>query len=278
MIIWIASYPKSGNTLLRSILSAYFFSNDGNFNFTHLNFISQFPSIHHFTNLDLNILNDDEIFKNFIEAQKLINKQNKDIKFLKTHSSLCKINGVNFTDLKNTLGAVYIVRDPRNVVTSFAHHYNVNMDEATRAMLSKTNWLSKTEKMCKTFLSSWSENYNSWKQLKDKCLFIKYEDLVKKKKTVILKIFRFIEKISSSKLEINMIKLNKSIKSTEFESMKSLEERYSFPESMIDNVTGDRKKFFNLGPKNNWKNHLDNKNKNLIEKNFEKEMKELGYY
>ena len=31
-IFWIASYPKSGNTLLRSILSALF-SSDGNFNF-----------------------------------------------------------------------------------------------------------------------------------------------------------------------------------------------------------------------------------------------------
>ena len=132
--------------------------------------------------------------------------------------------------------------------------------------------------MCKTFLSSWSENYNSWKQLKDKCLFIKYEDLVNKKKTTLLRIFRFIEKISSSKLEINMVKLNKSIKSTEFENMKSLEERYSFPESMIDKVTGGRKKFFNLGPKNNWKRTLDSKNKILIEKNFEKEMNELGYY
>ena len=31
MIIWLASYPKSGNTLFRSILSAYFFSKDGRF-------------------------------------------------------------------------------------------------------------------------------------------------------------------------------------------------------------------------------------------------------
>ena len=33
MIIWLASYPKSGNTLVRSMLSAYFFSQDGNYNF-----------------------------------------------------------------------------------------------------------------------------------------------------------------------------------------------------------------------------------------------------
>ena len=43
MIIWLASYPKSGNTLLRSMLSAYLFSNDGIFNFKLLTKIKQFP-------------------------------------------------------------------------------------------------------------------------------------------------------------------------------------------------------------------------------------------
>ena len=33
MIIWLASYPKSGNTYLRSFLSTYFFSKDGNYSF-----------------------------------------------------------------------------------------------------------------------------------------------------------------------------------------------------------------------------------------------------
>ena len=44
MIIWIASYPKSGNTWLRSLISSYFFSNDGIFNQKILNLIDQFPN------------------------------------------------------------------------------------------------------------------------------------------------------------------------------------------------------------------------------------------
>ena len=43
MIVWLASYPKSGNTLLRSILTSYFFSQNGDFNFELLNKIGQFP-------------------------------------------------------------------------------------------------------------------------------------------------------------------------------------------------------------------------------------------
>ena len=53
MIVWLASYPKSGNTLLRSLLSSYFFSNDGDFKFNHLYKISQFPAVHHFTSLGI---------------------------------------------------------------------------------------------------------------------------------------------------------------------------------------------------------------------------------
>ena len=44
MIIWLASYPKSGNTWLRSLLSAYFFSQNGKFNFKLLKNIKQFSS------------------------------------------------------------------------------------------------------------------------------------------------------------------------------------------------------------------------------------------
>ena len=44
MIIWIASYPKSGNTWLRSLLSSYLYTNDGTFNFDLLKKIQQFPS------------------------------------------------------------------------------------------------------------------------------------------------------------------------------------------------------------------------------------------
>jgi len=74
-----------------------------------------------------------------------------------------------------------------------------------------------------------------------------------------------------------MIKLNKALKSTEFDNMKTLEQKETFLEAVVDNKTGKRIPFFNLGPKNNWRNLLDEKNKLKIEKAFNKEMTELGY-
>ncbi len=277
MIIWLASYPKSGNTLLRSILATYFFSNDGNLKFDYLYKIEQFPSVNHFKNLGIDISSDKEVFKNFIEAQKLINKEKNTIKFLKTHASLSRINNCNFTDLDNTLGTIYIVRDPRNVVKSFAHHNNLSIDEATNTMIDQKRWLIKTDKIFKTFLGSWNINYNSWKQLNSRVLFIKYEDLVNKKKTTLIKVFKFIKDLGMKNLQLDMIKLNKVIKSTEFQAMQNLEKTQDFQEGIIDPKTKIRKTFFKFGPKNNWKKNLDEKNRKKIEEVFYKEMIELEY-
>ena len=276
MIIWLASYPKSGNTLLRSILATYFFSNDGVFNFKYLYKIGQFPSLIHFERLGLDTSDNDQIYENIIKAQELINGNSKDLKFFKTHSAFAKINNNDFTDLKNTLGAIYIVRDPRNVVTSFAHHYQVDIDEATKCLMNEKFWNYKNEKVPKTFLSSWSQNYNSWKNLNEKVLFVKYEDLIKNKKTVLIKVFNFFKSLGV-KIELDMIKLNKIIKSTEFKNMKDMESKESFKESIIDKETGKKRPFFNLGPQNDWKKILGKYNKEKIEKAFEKEMLELGY-
>ena len=61
MIIWIASYPKSGNTYIRSLLSAYYFSKDGEFEFDLLKNIKQFPDNFFF---DKELNNIEEAFKN----------------------------------------------------------------------------------------------------------------------------------------------------------------------------------------------------------------------
>ena len=277
MIIWLASYPKSGNTLLRSILSAYFYSKEGDFKFNNLYKISQFPAVDHFLRLGVNINDESEVFKNFVNAQNLINEDGK-AKFFKTHSRLCQMYGSNFTDLKNTLGVIYIVRDPRNVVTSFAHHYNLTVDQATEALFDEKRFMIKTEKLCSVSLGSWDSNYKSWKELKkqNKYLLVKYEDLISKKKSTMLKIFKFLDNLGL-KVNLDMVKLNKAIKSTDFDKMKNLEKNETFYEAVVDEKTGKRKAFFNLGPKNDWRRILGEKNREKIEECFKEEMCEMGY-
>ena len=278
MIIWLASYPKSGNTLLRSILSAYFYTKDGEFSFKNLDNISQFPLTSQFMSLGININNDEEVFKNFINVQNFLNQEKGKVKFYKTHSALSKMHGSNFTDSKNTLGVIYIVRDPRNLVTSLAHHSDLTIEEAANTMIDNSKYLVKSVKNCKVFLGSWNSNYNSWKnlQIKKKYLLIKYEDLINRKKTTMLKIFKFLERLGM-KYQFDIVKLNKAIKSTDFKKVKNLEQKETFYEGVLDIKTGKRKTFFNLGPSNDWRKLLDEKIKIKLEKAFAKEMIELEY-
>ena len=93
MIIWLASYPKSGNTLLRSILSSYFYSREGNFKFNNLYKISQFPLVHDFLKLGINIDNEEEVFKNFIKFKIRLITMIKMLNFLRliVHCVKCMV-------------------------------------------------------------------------------------------------------------------------------------------------------------------------------------------
>ena len=66
------------------------------------------------------------------------------------------------------------------------------------------------------------------------------------------------------------------VASGSFKNLESLEEKNGFIES-IEDPKNKKKKFFNLGPKNNWKESLDKKFVDKIENSFNNEMKELGY-
>ena len=277
MIIWLASYPKSGNTFLRSLLASYFYSEDGEFEFEQLKKIEQFPVNENFEKIGINISDKFEVAKNYIKAQEEINKTKK-ISFWKTHSSFCKLyNKYNFSDLKNSLGVIYIVRDPRNVVSSFARHNSKSINE-TVELLTNDLATGNEKNEVEVYLGSWNFNYNSWKVFKNsnRYLLIRYEDLINDTENVYIKILRFINDLSKLKSPININKIRKVVKSTTFSRMKKLEEEQGFEESKVNDL-GKTIKFFNLGPQNNWKNLLSSQIIKKIENKFNKEMSELGY-
>ena len=284
MIIWLASYPKSGNTLIRSMLSAYLFSKDGVYNFDIIKNIRHFPNIELFEKLNINPDNDGEIIKNYVNVQNSFNDKNS-IQFLKTHSYLFNFNNsYPFTNLNVSLGVIYIVRDPRNVVSSLAK-FESKTTEQTANLLTQNLTLggdlnSKSEyEKTTVYVGTWGSNYNSWKSFKkfNKYLLIKYEDLISDRKKIFLEILEFIYQLNGSKLEINDEKLKNVLETTEFEYLQNLEAKYGFDDARIHKKSKEKIPFFNLGPKRDWRKSTNKKIYEEIEKIFQKEMRELGY-
>ena len=285
MIIWIASYPKSGNTWIRSLLSAYLFTDDGKFNFTLLKKIEQFSS-KGLSPQNTNQSNYQAIVsKNWIPAQKIINSDNK-IHFLKTHNACCIINGNKFTDKFNTVAAIYIVRDPRNIVTSLAHHYEFTLDEAFNFLTNQKKIIFPQEQQNGavpkipvydfSFLGNWSEHYRSWKNI-GFCpvKVVRYEDILLNSKEVFLSILNFLSKFTEIKLDEK--KISNVLESTSFSKLNEMESKEGFDESVISDKTKKKIKFFNLGKENNWKKLLNNKIIEKIGYSFKNEMRELNY-
>jgi len=278
MIIWLASYPKSGNTWVRQFLASLIYSNREKSGLDKLGFIMQYPKKDQFEKLvtDLNDFN--QIKNNWINSQDLINSDNK-VKIFKTHHVLYRLGEDIFTNQKNTLGAIYVVRDPRNVISSILYHFNLScIEEALNFIKEEKKFIgnlkNKVNYPLHTLIGSWKTNYNSWKLIGKNFLLVRYEDLILNPNSEFRKIANYITSIINIRFTEEQIK--KSIEESSFKNMSSLEDKNGFLE-VIKDSENKKKKFFNLGPKNNWKEILDKKYVDEIENSFNDEMKELGY-
>ena len=283
MIIWIASYPKSGNTWVRALLSYYFFSKEEKFSFDILKHIPNF-NIGDFVSATTRFKSDVDFAEKALDIQKFICSKSKVNIFLKTHSCLKKIKKQNFTSNDVSLGAVYVVRDPRDVITSYKNYENWDYTKTLDFMKDEKSFLFSNKKTQSKLgirgmeiISSWSRNYNSWVKNKFNipiCL-IKYEDLTNDPLMQFEKIFEFIKKINSErKIKFDLERAKKTINETKFEKLQSLENKNGFKEN---NEHGKSSKFFNKGKINGWKDNLPKKIEENLVKNFRNEMIELGY-
>ena len=281
MIIWLASYPKSGNTWIRSFLVSLLFTKDGKSNLDSLNMIGQYPLRSQFKNLIKDFTNVSEIKKNWIKSQEIINLDKK-VRFFKTHHAMVSIDNYNFTNDENTLGVIYIVRDPRNIVSSVKNHYSLDSIEQARDLMFhyeawtgfEKNPENISDKKFPTLLSSWNFNFNSWKQIKKNYLLIKYENLLRNPFDEFGKIINYLKVVTKTRFSES--KISEAINSNNFKNLQIQESQGKFKENMF-NKRNEKIKFFDKGPENDWRQNLDPTIAKQIEKKFSKEMSELGY-
>ena len=261
-IIWISSYPKSGNTFLRAMLSAFFYSEDGIFKQDYLKNIAEFPRDFFELKQSNNFINEIEKYETI---QKKISNTNKEIIFLKTHLANILINKTTPTINEDcSLCAIYIVRDPRNIILSLKNHYKIENKECLNFLMNEKNFIcikNKESSKAYTPILSLSSNYLSWKNQQNvNTIFIKFEDLVFDQENTFIYILNNLKKFTN--FEIDKKKIKNIVKTTKFEYLRKLEEKEGFIENKIMAIQNNKRFFFNKGGKQNFNKDLE---KNIID-------------
>ena len=168
------------------------------------------------------------------------------------------------------------MRDPRDVVVSYAKYknidYNLAIDHICSQNLLFIKELKKNNFPKVEITGSWKFNYTSWRDgISDiPKIIIKYEDLHLNTFDSFKKILSFIGDLN--KIDINDSKIKETIGLCKMENMSKLEDLEGFHEKLKD-----EKKFFRKGQVDEWKSQLSIDQIKLIEKAFHNEMKDLKY-
>ena len=139
------------------------------------------------------------------------------------------------------------------------------------------------KKKADTYLSyvplfSWASHQESWSNcVKIPILTLRYEDLQNETFLTFKKVILFIKEITKYKISFDRDKAKKSINSCEFNKLQKLEEEKGFAESVINEKTKKKVKFFNLGNKNNYKELLNAELLKNMNNLYDKQLKKYGY-
>ena len=270
--IFLASYPKSGNTWLRAIiLSALQQKNIINVkDLSKIRLLSDKMNFTSFKNKiyeKKGLIDYDWMSKNIILCQKKLNENTKYNFFFKTHS----VRHKSFTNETVNAGFIYIVRDPRDVVVSLSNFSGINLDEAINQVVFNKQLMTNTNG-ARELVSNWELNIKSWLEYKSvPCLFIRYEDLLIKPNNIILKIIAFINIITNKNILNNKKNIDKIIKNTSFKILQFQEISNGFDEA------SKHSKFFRSGTLNQWKGILSNTQVQIIDNNLQPLMKYFNY-
>jgi len=278
-IIWITSYPKSGNTWMRYLIANYFFNKEKKENFNISEKILYFPIPSYLEKLasrDQLLMNPYNISKYWIKIQEegLRSVSDDNVVFLKNHNALVSIEGNDFTNENLSIASIYIVRDPRDVVVSYSHYKNSSYDEVIDILCSKKLYynFSKSKKFPQIeILGSWQFNYTSWRDGVPKMEkhLVRYEDLIDDCHTYFSKTVDFLTNILNTKTDRSLVDF--SIDVSAFAKLKAHEKKSGFKQNEGKSV------FFRSGKKGQWKNSLKLNQIKKIENAFKNEMQDLGY-
>jgi hypothetical protein len=274
-IVWIASYPKSGNTWFRIFLNNLF---DGDQTTADINNLHHTPiassrilfdEVSGISSSDLTMKEIDNIRP---EVYRKISGANRNILYYKVHDAW-KNNSKNepVFPLDVTKAVIYIIRDPRDIAVSYAYHSNrgyknvvSNMADPKYSLCDKTDRL---QNQLRQELKSWSEHVISWvRESRLPVFVIRYEDMIKNDRREFQKAVDFLG------LTYQEERVKFAVKHSKFELLHNLENSMGFKEKPLK-----MESFFRSGKVGDWKDRLSGRLVNQLILDHGPVMEQFGY-
>jgi hypothetical protein len=273
-LVWLASYPKSGNTWTRAFLSNLAAIMGGEREELDVNSINRFTIGENFMQFYEQRLgfkptekHRKEIAALRHEVQQWIADRFEGLVFVKTHNGLIIDQGRSIINFAVTSGAVYIVRNPLDVAISLAHHLGTTIDEAIETMASPHTETPTNDKRVYEIWGSWSRHVESWTRKPHPAIYImRYEDML----SAPAKSFGGLA--SHLLLYPTPDQLTSAIERSSFTNLRSQEEKGGFLEK---SEKADR--FFREGRAGQWKEVLSAKQIERIVNDHGIQMERFGY-
>lgn len=182
-LLWLASYPRSGNTWLRAFLHNLLRNPDEPYDINRLQDLTVVDGdVRWYRDLDprpLRELTKEEVAILRPRTHAAMTRVSPDTVFVKTHNALVEDRGTPMITLEHTAGAIYVVRNPLDVAVSYSHHFGVTSEEAVAAMGRRGNQsIANQDNFAYELHGTWSENVDSWTATPNPSIHvIRYEDM-----------------------------------------------------------------------------------------------------
>ena len=180
LIVWLASYPKSGNTWVRAFLHNYILRPPAPYSINDLDRISASECaagfFHPYDPRPASIYTEAEVQRMRPKVHRDLTRLHDDLVFIKTHNAAWAVHEVALCTWEVTAGAIYLVRDPRDVAVSYAAYTGRGLNDII-AFMGRAGAANRgTDAQVFELLGSWSGHVESW-LARPKTLVLRYEDL-----------------------------------------------------------------------------------------------------
>lgn len=248
-ILWLASYPKSGNTWLRLFMENLFRNATRPVPINELNVVkygdSAYPIYEQVAGRPLAGASDAD-FNMLREPVQRYLASRPETTFVKTHNALLRHEGQPLVYLEHTVGAVYLLRNPFDLTVSFADHFRISHDDAIEALASPFHHTKTTPAAIYQLLGGWTNHYRSWFGVENfNPLFIRYEDMIR---DPVKSFGRFMRYLGLPK---NPERLKRAIRNSAFSEVERQEREVGFKERVHEG-----QKFFRAGKSGGYKDVL----------------------